>query len=304
MKALAFGEILWDIINGEEHLGGAPFNFAAHTAQCGDKAFIITRVGDDFRGIKAFNLCRKYGVDYSLVQWDEDHPTGIVDVSLDAGQPDYDIITNVAYDFIECNEGLQNLNKYQFDVFYFGSLIRRNPVSAATLDYMLQNFSFHHVFYDVNLRKGGYSANIIDRSLHHCTIFKLNVDEVPVISRILFTENAGLEKFCQMIQSAYPAITTIVITASDKGCYIYHERSLHHLPGTKVEVNDAVGAGDAFSAAFMHMLTNGSTAIDAALVANQLGAFVTTQRGAIPEYSFEMKKLLDIKPGYVTKINL
>jgi fructokinase len=32
MKVLAFGEILWDIIEKEEHLGGAPFNFIAHTA--------------------------------------------------------------------------------------------------------------------------------------------------------------------------------------------------------------------------------------------------------------------------------
>ena len=29
---VAFGEILWDVIDGVPHLGGAPFNFAAHAA--------------------------------------------------------------------------------------------------------------------------------------------------------------------------------------------------------------------------------------------------------------------------------
>jgi fructokinase len=27
---VSFGEILWDVIEGVPHLGGAPFNFAAH----------------------------------------------------------------------------------------------------------------------------------------------------------------------------------------------------------------------------------------------------------------------------------
>lgn len=50
MKVLASGEILWDVIDQEEYLGGAPFNFAAHAAQCGSKSFIISRVGSDFLG--------------------------------------------------------------------------------------------------------------------------------------------------------------------------------------------------------------------------------------------------------------
>ena len=50
MKVLAFGEILWDVINGVEHLGGAPFNFAAHMAQCGHETFMVSRLGMDELG--------------------------------------------------------------------------------------------------------------------------------------------------------------------------------------------------------------------------------------------------------------
>ena len=33
MNALAFGEILWDIIEEKPYLGGAPLNLVAHLAQ-------------------------------------------------------------------------------------------------------------------------------------------------------------------------------------------------------------------------------------------------------------------------------
>jgi fructokinase len=62
MRVLAFGEILWDIIEGNEHLGGAPFNFAAHVAQCGNNAFIASRLGSDPLGRRAFNRSQEHGV--------------------------------------------------------------------------------------------------------------------------------------------------------------------------------------------------------------------------------------------------
>lgn len=308
MRVLAFGEILWDIINGEEHLGGAPFNFAAHVARCGEnESYIISKLGDDFRGMKAYNRCKDYGVNNSLIQWDENHPTGIVEVVLHEGQPEYAIIDEVAYDFIQVDDKLRALDRKNFDVFYFGSLVQRNRTSASTLEYILSEFSFSHVFYDVNLRKGGYSASIVQKSLSLCTIFKLNSDELPLISSLLFDDDFGTEDFCRAVQSRYAQIATIVITASERGCYVFNRLKLDYIEGKKVKVNDAVGAGDAFSAAFMHVTSNGCSAHAAAVIANQLGAYVTTQRGAIPNYSAEIKALLKSKSStgnYASKIIL
>ena len=44
MKALAFGEVLWDIYPENQYIGGAPFNFAAHFKKCGGEPHIITAV--------------------------------------------------------------------------------------------------------------------------------------------------------------------------------------------------------------------------------------------------------------------
>lgn len=291
MRILAFGEILWDIINGVEHLGGAPFNFAAHAAQCGHEAYIITRVGNDTLGKRAIDLSKKQGVSVTFIQTDTEHPTGTVDVTLSQGQPDYFIQENVAYDFIS-TEGKFH-NEKSFDVFYFGSLAQRNDVSSKTLEQILSGNKFRYVFYDVNIRKGGYTEQIIKRSLKACNIFKLNADEVSVISEILVGSSLVMEEFCQCLKTLFPQLGTIIITASEKGCYIY-QNELVHIAGNPVRVQDAVGAGDAFSASFMHVFAKTGDALLSAKTANQVGAFVATQTGAIPEYTPEIRQLLKV----------
>jgi fructokinase len=292
MKVLAFGEILWDVIEGNEHLGGAPFNFAAHSAQCGNKAAIISRLGNDQRGNKAFNQSKTYGVDVSLIQWDALYPTGIVDVTLDNGQPDYVIRPNAAWDYISADNVLEHLEKNQYDIFYFGSLAQRNFVSEQALHTILSRNRFKHIFYDVNLRKAGYTEQIIRNSLAACTILKLNIDEVGVISRILAGNQLTHEEFCKRVRELYPAITIIIITAAESGCFVY-ESTLKYIPGVAVTVRDAVGSGDAFSATFMHRYAVTGNAVSAAKISNQVGAFVASQAGPIPEYSPEIVSLLD-----------
>lgn len=41
MKALSFGEILWDVYPGKECLGGAPMDFSVHLARLGFKSYIL-----------------------------------------------------------------------------------------------------------------------------------------------------------------------------------------------------------------------------------------------------------------------
>lgn len=294
MKVLAFGEILWDVIDGREHLGGAPFNFAAHSAQCGNESYILSRLGADPRGIRAFQQCKTHGVNQHLVQWDEARATGTVDVTLTNGQPDYIIHENVAYDFIDAQHLFTSFPHQEIDIFYFGSLAQRNAVSARALDWLFKNLKARYFFYDVNLRKKCFTEEIIRKSLAHCNVFKLNNDELPVLAEILFKEAYSMDQFVQVLKSAYPNIKTTIITAAEKGCYVFDDSNGKAMvPGVPVKVADAVGAGDAFSAAFMHMLGNYGNVLRAAQVANKVGAFVASQHGPIPKYSDEIVSVLN-----------
>ncbi|MBR6052828.1 MAG: hypothetical protein IKP55_03485, partial [Clostridia bacterium] len=50
MKALSFGEILWDTYPTERHIGGAPLNFSAHFVKAGGEAYMLSAVGADDLG--------------------------------------------------------------------------------------------------------------------------------------------------------------------------------------------------------------------------------------------------------------
>jgi fructokinase len=107
------------------------------------------------------------------------------------------------------------------------------------------------------------------------------------------------EEFCKYVKSQYPNVRTIVITAAENGCFVF-ESTLQYLSGTPVTVKDAVGSGDAFSAAFMHIYAAGGHAVTAAKIANHLGAFVATQAGAIPQYPDEIISLLKVNSQSIT----
>lgn len=294
MRILSFGEILWDVIDGVEHLGGAPLNFAAHMAQCGNDAWMISRLGDDLLGKRAYDECQRLRVDMSLVEWDKDFPTGTVTVKLDHGQPDYTIHQNVAYDHIIGGAALSLVSQSAFDIFYFGSLGQRNSKSAMTLENILGAGKFQHIFYDVNLRKEGYTPAIILKSLRACSIVKLNVDEVAVVSRIALGHETSKEELFDKLIAKFPNIKVVIVTAADKGCYVSEGNQLVHVPSTAVKVVDAVGAGDSFSAAFMHVFCLTGDVLHAAFVANRVGGFVASCPGPIPMYTSEIKAALGI----------
>lgn len=283
MKAIAFGEILWDIIDGKPHLGGAPLNFAAHLAKSGVESHMVSAVGNDDLGTKALKRVRELGVGATHVNQLRNYPTGTVDVFLEDGQPDYLIHENVAFDHIKISEK----KLPDVDLFYFGTLIQRASLSRSTLYSLLANNHFEYVFYDVNLRKNCYTAENIMKSLEFANIVKLNLDEVEEIGRLVWGGVKGLEAFLTRLDAEY-APKIVIVTDGGNGCYIYELNELKHVAGIEVEVQDAVGAGDSFSAAFMAKYFKSKDALLSATVANKVGAFVASSKGAIPEYSDEL----------------
>lgn len=291
INVLAFGEVLWDIIEGREHLGGAPLNFAAHVVKCGGKSSIISAVGNDRRGEQAALLMEQHGVGLEFLQRTSAYDTGTVDVILREGQPDYTINTDVAYDHIAYRDAFSRLGE-SFDLFYFGTLAQRSEVSAQTLKKILSENRFREVFYDINLRKKCFDEAMITTSLRSCSMFKLNTDEVNDVASLVLKKDVSGTAFCQALRESFANIHTVIITAGADGCYVYYNGTFQHIPGESVVVADAVGAGDAFSAAFCMMVMRGHDPFTAASVGNRVGAFVASQHGPIPHYSEAIKRFV------------
>lgn len=292
IKALALGEVLWDLIGDQKHLGGAVFNLIAHMTKMNCEASIITRVGNDELGREILFLAESFGIDCTLIQTDMDHPTGSVLVNLDDGIPTYEIKENVAYDYIEFTGAIRNfLKQNEIDVFCFGTLAQRNSVSRDTLREILEAGSFKQVFYDVNLRQEYFSLKTIQDSLKYSTILKLNEEEVESMDKLLGLKSISEGSFIESLGKMGP-VHTVCITRGAKGCTVYHDRIKKEVEGFNVKVIDTVGAGDAFGAAFLKKFIATGDPFESARIANHLGAYVASKPGAIPEYSDELKKVL------------
>lgn len=286
LDVVTFGEVLWDVIDGEAHIGGAPFNLAAHTVRCGLRAAAVSCVGDDALGLAALDEMGRLGVDRRWTTVDAGHPTGTVTVKLSrGGQPTYTIHENVAWDYIQVPEpALEAMTAERPRVFCFGTLAQRNAVSRDTLSRLLDRFAFTELFFDVNLRQTFWSAETVEAGLARASLVKVNDEEARVLGGLLFEGAGSPEAFAQAVLRRHP-VRAVVVTLGADGCLVC-ERDRDEVvrcPGVRVEVVDAVGAGDAFSAAFLAAWLKGGTAFEAAQAGNRRGAWVASQPGAIPD---------------------
>src|SRR6202043_1217610 len=94
-----FGEILWDCLPSGRHAGGAPFNVAAHLAQLGVSASLISSVGRDALGDEILKVAQDKKVDTKFVTRARiGLPTGTVLVTVDAnGNATYELVHPVAW---------------------------------------------------------------------------------------------------------------------------------------------------------------------------------------------------------------
>ena len=291
IKVLAFGELLWDIIGGKAYIGGAPFNLASHLAKMGVHSTYISTVGKDSLGEKALKIAEKYGLDPSYIAIHPHLPTGKVDVYLNhKGHPKYTIHKDTAWDQIILKEGCRDLLfRENWAAFCFGTLAQRTESNRKVLQGLFSNLNCEYIFYDVNLRKNFYQKEWIERSLYFSNILKLNEEEVTTLSELLLGKVVSKEEFCHAISSEY-SLKIICITLGENGSILYDGKDFFRVPGVKVKVVDTVGAGDSFSAAFLFSLLSGLTPRESGLFANQMGAFVASQSGAVPEYSSILKE--------------
>jgi fructokinase len=277
---VAFGEVLWDILPDKVILGGAPFNFAYRINSLGHDAYIISRVGKDENGGKALDKVREMGMSEKYIQQDSSFPTGTVEVFLDENRnPDYEIITGVAYDHVRLEESLINL-VHEADCLCFGTLAQRSSESKKTLHAILASFKGRYRFYDINLRKNCYTRNLIHSSLLQSDILKLNENEARELDELLQLNAGCLRGIGEELISRYPIQTCLITLGRNGVLALTSAGELVYEPGYSVSMEDPLGSGDAFSAGFLSEMLSGSDLRNACRFGNQLGAIVATQAGA------------------------
>ncbi len=284
---LAFGEALWDVLPAGPQLGGAPLNFACRVRALGNRSMLVSRVGRDDYGRLALARIAELGLDLSHIQVDEQHPTGTVNVSVDAqGNPAFHIVAGVAYDFIEARSDLMELARGA-DLIYFGTLIQRSAGSRAALLQMLDQTRDKTAFLDLNLRPDCYSPETVVDSLRRADILKLNEQEVECLAELFPLPPHSVPEFCAAALERW-SLACCLVTLGERGAFAASaEGDLIYTPGYAVDVVDTCGSGDAFSAGFVHAWLDGAPLSDCCRLGCALGAMVAAQRGATTPISIK-----------------
>ena len=288
---VGMGEALWDVLPEGKKIGGAPANFAYHVSQFGLPSRVVSAVGNDPLGREIVENFTSKGLNHLIEE--VPYPTGTVQVEIDpAGVPQYDIKENVAWDNIPYTARLEALAR-QTRAVCFGSLAQRNVVSRDTinrfLDAMPQTADSLVVF-DVNLRQGFYTKEILCNSMKRCNILKINDEELVTVSRMFGYPGIDLQDKCWILLGKYN-LRMLILTCGINGSYVFTPGNVSFQPTPKVEVADTVGAGDSFTAAFIASLLKGKSVTEAHALAVRTSAFVCTRKGAMPELPPDLRSL-------------
>ena len=290
MKALAFGEILWDVFEGGRTLGGAPLNVLGHIRKLGGEGCIVSALGDDELGALTRSRLEDLGIGMDYLST-SDCPTGYARIQLVDGVPGYSFCTPAAWDRIRLTEDqYDRLFAQDWDVLIYGTLAQRDGQSAATLERLLSCVKATEFFFDVNLRLDYYGLEAVERGLKKATIVKMNDEEVPVIASLYGQRPDSLISW--LIEER--GVSKVLVTSGKRGSDCYSAEGCCHADCAKVRVVDTVGAGDSLSAAFLHFLSKGCPCQEALERASMLADYVVGHVGAIPDYDDELRKKLGI----------
>ncbi|WP_425443962.1 carbohydrate kinase family protein [Thioalkalivibrio denitrificans] len=275
-----FGEVLFDCFPDRRVLGGAPFNVAWNLHGLGGNPLFVGAVGDDRPGADVRRIMAAWGMDDSGLQTDPAHPTGTVQVSLEGGEPSYEIVADQAYDHVDRQAALTAIAGREDAILYHGSLALRDTGSRETLA-ALRDTVRGGVFMDVNLRAPWWDRDTVRELVANSAWVKLNQDELDALGD---GDMRSPQDGARALLSRY-GLRAVILTRGSEGALVAASDGLViSQPAPPVDgLVDTVGAGDAFSAVVLLGIMEGwgwETILERAA---RFAAQVCTLRGATTE---------------------
>ncbi|CAK8715847.1 hypothetical protein KKHLCK_04965 [Candidatus Electrothrix laxa] len=240
-----FGEVLFDTFpDGTAVLGGAPFNVAWNLTAFQAAPRIISAVGNDAPGQVIQKRMHGWQMNCEHLAVVPEYPTGKVTIHLNDGEPSYTIEENQAYD----NIPLSSLPEHTDGFLYFGSLALR---TAHNLDLLAELKKRHQgkIFIDINLRPPFWDKDSILSLVQDAHWLKLNEAELTLIAK---AKGADMESQARQLKADYD-LDGIVVTCGSRGAFALgpDDNAIQVKPTQAQEVQDTVGAGDAFTSVLL-----------------------------------------------------
>ncbi len=252
---LIVGEVLFDCFpDGQQVLGGAPFNVAWHLQGFGQNPIFISRIGNDEAGERVSRQMEAWQMNLAGLQRDDGHPTGRVNIEMDDHGHRFEIVADQAYDHIDAAPLQELLQEQPATLLYCGTLALRSDTSRATISRLLDEDLPR--FVDINLREPWWEPDTIHFILNGARWAKLNDQELRELAADPLGDEASLRQAIEDFRAQY-ALSLAVVTAGEKGAYFCTPTQMLFEPApAPAKLVDTVGAGDAFTAVTLCGLLN------------------------------------------------
>lgn len=280
-RPVIFGEILWDeFADGTRTLGGAPFNVAWHLQGFGLQPLLISRVGCDRAGDEALMQIDAWGMDLRGVQRDAHRATGTVQVTLKNGQPDFNILVDRAFDYIESGAALQIVNGVRSSVLYHGSLVARAGGAREALATLRSSMRLP-TYVDVNLRSPWWDHALVWQVLRGARWAKMSYDELGEVNETPALRNCPIAELARGVRDTF-GFELLIASHGSQGTYFVSAEDTHWVAASPVEhIVDTVGAGDALSAVVILGLQRGWSRRLTQQRATEFAGSICTVKGAV-----------------------
>ena len=280
LKAVSFGEVLWDIFPNYKAIGGAPLNLILRMKSLGYDCNIISSVGNDKNGNDILKYLSINKISTDTISVSKKHATGLVDIKFEnKSDVKYSIKYPVAWDFIKNSYLLEKIVK-NCDLFFFGSLSSRSETSANCLIKLLEIAKYK--IFDVNLRPPHFKIETIVRLMNKSNFIKFNEEEINLICLELGCKSKTIKDMISFI-SSYSKTKNICVSRGSRGAILYTNNKYYSNKGFKVKTKDTVGSGDSFLAMLISELKKGVEPVQSLSRACAIGAIVSTEKGANPK---------------------
>ena len=287
---VGIGEILWDMLPSGKVIGGAPANFAYHAQELGESSIVVSCVGNDELGREIISSLEKKDMPTEFLYIDKSHPTGVVSARINKeGKPSYLIQEEVAWDYIPTSTLMREL-AFKSAAVCFGTAAQRSQLSRMTIQTFVGLMEQDSIrVFDINLRQNFYSQDVIETSLSLANVLKLNVNELSVIKKLLRL-NGDEKKILNELSRKY-SLNLIALTRGREGSILFTEGKTSNHEGHKINVEDTVGAGDAFVAGLVTGMLRGYELDDLHNKANRVASYICSKHGATPSLTNEIRQL-------------
>jgi 2-dehydro-3-deoxygluconokinase len=264
--------------------GGDTSNAVIAAARAGARTAYLSRVGDDWSGQRLMDLWRAEGVDTQAVEVTPDAPTGLYFVTHGPHGHEFGYQRRgsaAARMTPAWFKGTPQAVVAQASILHVSGIsMAISPGACDTVVTAMQaaRSSGTRVSFDTNLRLKLWTLDqaraAVAKAAALCDWFLPSMDDAVHLSG--HTDPTDVIAWAHALGAP-----TVVLKLGSDGCLVSQGGQQQHIPGHRVPLVDATGAGDCFCGNLLARLAAGDALPDAARYANAAAAVAVQGFGAV-----------------------